>query len=144
MKSFSNRLGITLAAATIVLFAGIHGVKAQDQAAMIADADGMEPPDTGFAYELPVNTAAVIESAYAWPELAALLADPDGMNSPNTGFAYELPVAADGFMAGQTLNASTNGLVFDADGLEPPDIGMAYAIEPAVNVVAERRAKRSR
>ena len=92
MNKCSNRFGIILAAATIALFAGISGLRAQEQTAMFADADGLEPPDTGMAYELPVNVVNAIEQTNVWPELSALLADPDGMNSPNTGFAYELPV----------------------------------------------------
>ena len=129
MKNCSNRLGIILAAAAFALVLGSHGLRAQEQAAMFADADGLEPPDAGGAYALPADVAAVDRHAM-WPELAALLSDPDGMNAPNTGFAYEIPTIAP---------AAMPGLVFDADGLEPPDIGMAYAVPFSGETVAERR-----
>jgi len=135
MSKRSNRFGITLAAATIALFAGINGVRAQGQASMFADADGLEPPDAGIAYEIPVNPTATAQQYPLWPELVALLSDPDGMNSPGEGFAYALPVLPEGFAEQQ--NSGAQSLVFDADGLEPPDIGVAYEIPPAVRFVAE-------
>lgn len=129
MGNCRNRFGIALAAAVIVLFTGIHGPKAQDQAAMFADADGLEPPDAGVGYALPSDIATTVQRQEMWPELKALLSDPDGLIAPNMGFAYDLPADA---------SVDTPGLVFDADGLEPPDIGMAYTVEPVIEIVAER------
>ena len=136
MRKSSNRFGITLAAATIALFAGINGPRAQDQASMFADADGMEPPDAGIAYEIPVNPAATAQQYPLWPELVALLSDPDGMNAPGEGFAYALPVPAAGMA--DLPDADTQGLVFDPDGIEPPDIGIAYEFETSTEIVASR------
>ena len=136
MSKRSNRFGITLAAATIALFAGINGVRAQGQASMFADADGLEPPDAGIAYEIPVNPTATAQQYPLWPELVALLSDPDGMNSPGEGFAYALPVLPEGFAEQQ--NSGAQSLVFDADGLEPPDIGIAYEFETSTDIVASR------
>jgi len=136
MRKSSNRLGITLAAATIALFAGIHSPRAQSQASMFDDADGMEPPDAGIAYEIPVNPAATAQQYPLWPELVALLSDPDGMNAPGEGFAYALPVTPDGLA--NLPDSESQGLVFDPDGIEPPDIGMAYEIETSTDIVASR------
>lgn len=139
MSKTINRIGITFAAATIALFAGINGPRAQEQAAMFADADGLEPPDAGAAYEIPVSPKTMAQQDPLWPQLVALLSDPDGMNSLDEGFAYALPVSAEGFAGVQ--NSDSQGLVFDADGLEPPDIGIAYEIVPMPEVVAEGSTK---
>lgn len=135
MSKTVNRMGIAFAAAAIALFAGVNGLRAQEQASMFADADGMEPPDAGVAYEIPVNPTDTAQQYPLWPQLVALLSDPDGLNAPDEGFAYALPVPPEGFAAAQ--RSDTQGLVFDADGLEPPDIGIAYEIVPVVEVVAE-------
>ena len=97
MSTTINRIGITFAAATIALFAGINGLRAQEQTSMFADADGLEPPDAGIAYEIPVNPKTMAQQYPLWPQLEALLSDPSGMNAPDEGFAYALPVPAEGF-----------------------------------------------
>jgi hypothetical protein len=135
MSKNINRIGITFAAATIALFAGIYGPRAQEQASMFADADGLEPPDAGIAYEIPASSKTMAQQDPFGPQLVALLSDPDGMNCPDEGFAYALPVPGEGFA--EVQSSDTQGLVFDADGLEPPDIGVAYEIVPVIEVVAE-------
>jgi hypothetical protein len=139
MSKTINRIGVTFAAATITLFAGINGLQAQEQASMFADADGLEPPDAAIAYEIPINPTATAQHYPLWPQLVALLSDPDGMNAPDEGFAYAVLLPADGFAGVQ--NPDSQGLVFDADGLEPPDIGIAYEIVPVVKVMAKRSTK---
>jgi hypothetical protein len=135
MSKTINPIGITCAAAAIALFAGLNGLRAQEQTSMFADADGLEPPDAGIAYEIPVSPKAMAQQDSRWPQLVALLSDPDGMNCPDEGFAYALPIPVNGFAGVQS--SDTQSLVFDADGLEPPDIGIAYEIVPVVKVVAE-------
>lgn len=135
MSRTINQIGITFAAATIALFAGINGLRAQDQASMFADADGLEPPDAGIAYEIPVSPQTMAQEYPLWPQLEALLSDPEGMNAPDEGFAYALPDPVEGLAEEQ--GSDTRGLVVDADGLEPPDIGIAYEIKPVFKVMAE-------
>jgi hypothetical protein len=139
MSTTINRFGITFAVATIALFAGVNSLRAQEQASMFADKDGLEPPDAGIAYEIPVSSKTMAQQYPFWPQLEALLSDPNGMNAPDEGFAYALPVPADGFAEVQSSDAQ--GLVFDADGLEPPDIGIAYEVAPVVEMVAEGPTK---
>jgi len=52
MMNCSNRFVVILAAAAIALIAGAQGLRAQDQTGIVADADGIEPPDCGFAVDL--------------------------------------------------------------------------------------------
>lgn len=143
MKNYSKAIVLPFAAA-LTLIVGAHGLRAQGQSGMFADADGIAAPDTGIAYEIPVNAVAMMQQYPLWPELADLLADPDGMNAPNMGFAYELPGAAKSFAAQSISDPATQALLLDADGLEPPDIGMAYEFIPVLNEVAEGSTRASK
>lgn len=104
MTHCSNRLGTLLVATAIALITGVHGVKAQEQSAMFADADGLEPPDAGAAYAIPNEVAMAIDWRALEPELTALLSDPDGIEPLNSGFAYAIPdvtIVAEGSVEGR-------------------------------------------
>jgi len=93
MKHCSNRFGVILAAAAIALIAGAHGLRAQDQTGMFADADGIEPPDMGVAYSHPPQNTKTPPDEVTSPQLAALLLDADGIEPPDCGFAFDLDKA---------------------------------------------------
>lgn len=97
MRQSQKRFGVTLVAAMAFTLIGLHGVSAQDQSNFFADADGIEPPDIGVAYELPVTAVAATTPSAEWPELTALLFDADGMEPPDCGFAYDNAAAYKAF-----------------------------------------------
>lgn len=90
MRHSNKQFGVTLVAAMAFVLANIHGLSAQELANFMADADGIEPPDVGAAYELPVTAVAATKLPLVRPGLAALLADADGIEPPDIGMAYDI------------------------------------------------------
>lgn len=83
-----NYRNLLLAASVTLAIIGYQSAGAQDRSGMALDADGIEPPDIGIAYEIPVNSVIAGEPSFECPELTALLADADGLEPPDIGVAY--------------------------------------------------------
>lgn len=139
-----RRFALLLAVSAALVFVGVQGAGAQEQAGMFADADGMEPPDAGMAYEIPVHRSVAASKENVLPEVAAMELDVDGIEPPGIGFAYALPDRQGVVSAEKLSSAEEAALAADADGIEPPGIGVAYDIDTASRAYAERQQGKNR
>jgi hypothetical protein len=137
------RLALLLAASVVLAIAGIQGASAQGQPGMFADVDGIEPPDMGVAYTLPVRSNVASVDMTPTNQDAGLTADADGIEPPDSGIAYNTSAAFVAF-AKRQQQIRTTETVADADGIEPPDMGVAYDTSAAHKAYAERQKRTNR
>lgn len=138
-----RRFVVLLAVSAALVFMGVQGAGAQEQAGMFADADGMEPPDMGVAYPLPAHATAVAADHAPATENTALSLDADGIEPPGIGVAYDTGKAFVRYVQRQQ-ELETLEITADADGIEPPGIGVAYDFSAAYQAYAERQQRASR
>jgi hypothetical protein len=142
-RNVIRRFAFLLAVSATLVFAGIHGAGAQGQAGMFADADGMEPPDMGVAYTLPVHNTAVAADRLPASGNTALSLDVDGIEPPDIGVAFDTGEAFVQYVRRQQEMQALE-ITADADGIEPPDMGVAYDTSAAYRAYAERKNRKNR
>jgi len=138
-----RRFVVLLAVSAALVFMGVQGAGAQEQAGMFADADGMEPPDMGVAYPLPAHTTAVAADRAPATDNAALTLDADGIEPPDIGVAFDTGKAFVQYVQRQQ-ELETLEITADADGIEPPGMGIAYDTGAAYRAYVKRKHKKNR
>lgn len=138
-----RRFAVLLAVSAALVFIGVQGAGAQEQAGMLADADGIEPPDMGVAYPLPAHSTAVAADRAPVTGNTALTLDADGVEPPDIGVAFDAGKAFVAYVKRQQELEALE-ITADADGIEPPGMGIAYDTSAAYRAYVERKNRKNR